>query len=398
MDPTSKGSVTEGGVKTRPTVVVTPVPGALEMEFMYAFSKDPNESEPTFTTLSMSDVMTGASGVKVTEYLSSGGPKTSTQSKGKSSAMIRSAPGAMRAAQNVLSNIGRPMGKGSVPPLPAFTSTSRHASGDEPMGMYVVPPMASARPGTLGATESMKESFEEALKTPEGEGSTVEMLQDELSMPSWFSLMQSELSYHDGEEEYSNPCLGLVVANAEISSSLGSETFGDEREFFFLVSPLVSTSQSVSSLGALYTYKPDPEKKITEYARFLNSPWIPIAAGSLYTNPPLQAPEQVTNVACEGRVVFRTEHLVKALEYYESHGPSMKAFADIIRAKYPAEGVSSTRCVMRVPVGFWEGDTIMHTMAKLCICARVPLIPPSIGLMTTPGYKEMMFTRWGRVV
>jgi len=218
--------------------------------------------------------------------------------------------------------------------------------------------------------------------------------QDELSTPNWFSLMQSGLDYKEGSEVYTGPCLGLVVSNADVSSALGSEVFDPDTETFFVAAPLVSISQSMSSLGALYTYKPNSEARITEYARFLTSPLIPVAAGSLYARHGLEAPPGTTSVSCEGKIVLRVEDLLSALAHYEAHGPSMRAITDIIRVKYPHDQAFSMMCLMRVPTTFWKGDTIMHTVAKVCICTRAPVPLPAPGHMMTPGYRETLFQKW----
>jgi hypothetical protein len=363
---------------------------ALDKDFMFAFAEDPKETLPDPKYLVKSSVMAQAGGPREISVRQMG--TAGAQAGARKQPGIRGPPGSMRAARLMSSMMGRPLGQGLAPVLPpSLIVTHGQSVGDDTVFSVSTDGGSAPTPVELSA---VSRALEHAMIHGRGESSAHDLEQDDLSIPNWFSLMQSGLEYDEGWETYSGPCLGLVVSNTEVASSLGSEVFDPDTDYFFIVAPLVSASQSLSSLGALYTYKPDSEKRITEYARFLTSPLVPVAAGSLQTRDALTSAPGTTSVSCEGKVVFRVEDLLAALSHYETHSPSMKAISDIFRAKHPASHVLSVRCLMRTPPGFWSGDTILHTVAKVCICARAPVPMPSIGHMVTPGYKATLLYNW----
>jgi hypothetical protein len=380
-------------MSSRVTVIKTD-PHLLEEDFMYAFAEDPNESEISPAHRAMALGTSASSGQAFSSAPTRVEYNSSYSVRHSSGPSIRGPPGAMRTAQSVLSHLGRPMGLGRAPVVPPGVAVSSTVSSDDSLHVFSYDPAPGSHPGGSATDPSTKAALEHAMTSARGASAAHDFDQDDLSIPNWFSLMQSGLDYHEGSEVYTGPCLGLVVSNADVSSALGSETFDPDTESFFVTAPLVSISQSASSLGALYTYKPDSEKRITEYARFLTSPLIPIAAGTLYAKPGLDLPEGTVSVSCEGKVVLRLEDLLKALAHYETHGASMRAITDIIRVKYPPGHAFSLRCLMRVPAGFWKGDTIMHTIAKVCICTRAPVPLPAPGHVMTPGYRETLFQKW----
>jgi hypothetical protein len=261
-------------------------------------------------------------------------------------------------------------------------------------------PSGLSRSGSLNPFSSSTtvddDELHDALRTAMSPGLSHTVDVDQHSVPTWFSLMKAGLSYRDDTEVYSPPCLGIVLESSAMQQSEGASEIGDESEHLFAVAPLVSMSQSFSILSALYVVKPDDERKITAYADYLLSPLITVAFGSLITNEVMVPGADVLTVSCEGVLVVKVDDLLNAMEHYSTHNKnkSVEAMKNIFAARYADSRTLAIRCLMRVPLKFWQSDKVLHTMGRVCLYGRAPSPSSSSLHVITPGYRNVMMSKW----